>query len=467
VPVDSVRLPHVTHDAVVIVPGIMGSRLVETATGTVVWGLDPKVYVDAWLTGGPLRRMRLDEEERAGRYGRIRADQLIQAPSWFPVLRGVEPYTELVNAVRKVLADPAALKPFPYDWRLPVAYNAERLAEKAMDHLKGWRDTPAHKAAQRMHPTGRPARLVIVAHSMGGLLARRLTLVPGVAEEIRAVVTLGTPFHGSVKAVTMLSSGRGMSPPLPPDRTAELVAGMPGMYDLLPWYSCVDERDSVRYLDRSDIAGFGGDPELFDAAWTAYHQDKAATLPGHRLVVGTAQPTPQSIRVVAGTAEPRYEECWFRDGMVLRQNRWGDGTVSRGSAELPGSAPVYWAQQHAALARTSESIRYVLEVVRERDPNLLGPPLGAERGTGLDVPDTPVVAGQEWTATVTGVPHARAAKCFVVDGVTGRHVDKVPLVRRDDVHVVRIRLPRPGLFRIVVDGGGTSAVSQLVLAEHP
>jgi hypothetical protein len=125
---------------------------------------------------------------------------------------------------------------------------------------------------------------------------------------------------------------------------------------------------------------------------------------------------------------------------------------------------VYWAQQHAALARSTESIRQVIEVVREGDLDLLGPPLSAEVGVGLDVPDTPVVAGEEWPALVTGVAHRLDATCYVLDAHTGRQVDVVPLQRRDGALVAPVRLPRPGLYRIAVYGSGNAPVSQLVLA---
>jgi hypothetical protein len=60
-----------THDAVVVVPGIMGSELVETATGDVMWGLAPSPFVSAWLSGASLDRLHLSGDEREGRYGRV------------------------------------------------------------------------------------------------------------------------------------------------------------------------------------------------------------------------------------------------------------------------------------------------------------------------------------------------------------------------------------------------------------
>jgi hypothetical protein len=46
------------RDAVVIIPGIMGSELVEAETGRTLWGLaDMGWYASAWTTGGSLTRL--------------------------------------------------------------------------------------------------------------------------------------------------------------------------------------------------------------------------------------------------------------------------------------------------------------------------------------------------------------------------------------------------------------------------
>ena len=56
-----------------------------------------------------------------GRYGRVRATQLLRFPAFAPVLAGLTPYERCRRACRTVLWDPDALAEFPYDWRLPAA----------------------------------------------------------------------------------------------------------------------------------------------------------------------------------------------------------------------------------------------------------------------------------------------------------------------------------------------------------
>lgn len=55
--------------------------------------------------------------------------------------------------------------------------------------------------------------LVLVGHSLGGLLARELAAAPDVAGRVRAVVTLGSPHRGSRLAVLALGRlGRSLTP---------------------------------------------------------------------------------------------------------------------------------------------------------------------------------------------------------------------------------------------------------------
>jgi len=173
---------------------------------------------------------------------------LLRAPAWAPWLAGVEPYVDLVEGVTGVVGDPAAVLEFGYDWRLPVQHHATRLAECANRHLDAWLAHPRHEQARAVRPDGRPGQLVLVAHSMGGLVLRAMAAIPGAMERVRAVVTLGTPFEGAAKAAMILNSGRGGPVPLPRRRMRRLAVTMPGVHELLPTYRCVDEGHDVRQL---------------------------------------------------------------------------------------------------------------------------------------------------------------------------------------------------------------------------
>lgn len=476
----------------VVVPGIMGSALRET-TGQrrVLWGLeDARWLVSAWRGRGEgMRPLHLDERERSGHYGRVEATGLLRFPVWAPFLHGLEPYDHLLKAVREKVADPAAVLAFAYDWRLPVAVNGALLAEAAHRHLAAWRDSDAHRRARRLHPDQREGRLVFVAHSMGGLVTRAAfahAAAQGsdLSGDTRAVVTLGTPFLGSVKSAVILGGSRSDPlPALPKRRMQALAATLPGVHDLLPDHRCVDAGRDVLRLTPADVAVLGGDKELAAQAQDFQERMRAPGtpgLPGHRAVVGVAQPTAQSLRLVDGVVHEQYaaferngdgEPARDPDtGLPTRRDRAGDGTVYRDAAAPAGAVGVTWLPlQHGALAKDSVALAYVRAVLTEHDQDL-GPALGAG-DIGLDLPDC-VDAGRPWLLRLLPAPgdtldtHAGIA-CTVHDAATDRRVSTPRLGWYDGGVAAPVTLPAPGLYRIRVTTGGTSPLTQLVLAFDP
>ncbi|HET8681285.1 MAG TPA: hypothetical protein VFM54_05355, partial [Micromonosporaceae bacterium] len=103
-------------------------------------------------------------------------------------------------------------------------------------------------------------RVIVVAHSMGGLVARYWLGPLGGAPYCRALVTVGTPHRGAPKALDWLVNGARLGGIAHPAAT-EVLRGWPGLYDLLPRYRAVwcAERDAAVYpyeLDGVAPAGF-------------------------------------------------------------------------------------------------------------------------------------------------------------------------------------------------------------------
>jgi pimeloyl-ACP methyl ester carboxylesterase len=441
-------------DAVIVVPGIMGSELVDTTTGEALWGLrDPRWYVKAWAGGSALRALALTDAERDGKYGRVRATGLLKFPAFAPMLRGFEPYGRLVNGIRRATRDPAAVAEFAYDWRLPVSHNAAVLAEFAYAHLEAWRAHPRYLPAD-------DARVVIVAHSMGGLVARQLAAIPGAAGLVRVVVTIGTPFYGAAKAAVLLSSGRGGPLPLPHARLRELARGLPGVYDLLPTYRCVDTGTHARRLEPADVRALGGDEHLAADAFARAAQVAQLALPGHVQVVGAHQPTMQSLRLDGGLALGQRYTCKpAAGGGIERVDLGGDGTVYRESAQLHQVAAMPLAQSHGAIAKSDEAIIAVIDALTDRRT---GPWLGAGE-IGLDVPDL-VEPGTPFSVEVSGAEHPLEVSCRIIDTATERMVQIVPLQRVEGRIAGLASVDAPGVYRIEAAGGGASPVSQLLMA---
>jgi Lecithin:cholesterol acyltransferase len=121
----------------------------------------------------------------------------------------IEPYTALLRRVAETVVDGRAVAEFAYDWRLSAEYNAARLVNFCESHIADW-----CKAVVSEHYCD-PAdvRLMLIAHSMGGLVAQIGSRAPGMTEILREIITLGTPYFGAVKAIRMLETGEGAPVP--------------------------------------------------------------------------------------------------------------------------------------------------------------------------------------------------------------------------------------------------------------
>lgn len=437
----------VTRDAVLVIPGIMGSELVDAGSGETLWGLaDAGWYCRAWTTGSSLRQLAVTEDERAGRSKRVRATRLLRFPAFMPVLRGMEPYSDLLTGLRRVVAHPDAIAEFPYDWRLSIGHNAGELARAVDGHLHRW----------RVHPMGsREARLVLVAHSMGGLVARYFTTVLGGASDVRTTITLGTPFYGSAQAALMLNSGR--FPGLPHRRLRTLAATLPGVHDLLPSYRCVDEGSTARRLTPSDVAAFGGDEEL--AAEAFARRERLLSPDDLHALVGVEQHTVQSLVLRDGVVEPEYYTCEDGPTGLSRVDRLGDSTVYRDAAAPAGVTPDALPQRHGAIARTPEAIAFVRALLTGRP---LGPPLTGEDALQLCLPEV-IATGEPFEVSVTNTDDPTGISCWIENAYSAARVAHPELARLDGTLAAGVVIRYPGLYRVMVKRGGRSAVGELML----
>ncbi|PZT68288.1 hypothetical protein DN402_08530 [Streptomyces sp. SW4] len=265
--------------------------------------------------------------------------------------------------------------------------------------------------------------MLIVAHSMGGLLAREVLHGGELNDDVRAVMTVGTPFAGAVKAAVMLNSGKGAPGRLPASVLREITPTMPGLYDLLPGYRCLEDGTDMRAPDVDDIVALGGRPDLARASADWRASRSGTLLPEHVMVVGVGQRTWQSYRLDAGAAVAQWH-MFERDGgrLVLdedgrprTEDRKGDGTVYRFAAHLRGSdaRPVTVSQEHGALARSASVIdlaRGMLSGLRHSDE--LGDMLGGDQVLELRTPECADL-GTAFTIDVHGVPRSADLDCVV------------------------------------------------------
>lgn len=436
-----------TRDAVIVIPGVMGSEL-RNDRDEVVWGMKPRVLFRQLLSGDVLTRLHL--APGAPDDG-IRATALLAFPGYLPLLDGVEPYTDLVAALRRTTVHPDAVLAFPYDWRRSIAHNARILEGVATAHLAAWRERIRSLPGD---PGGPEPQLALVCHSMGGLIARYFTEVLGHREITRRVITLGTPFAGSVKAVRLLAHGDILPMGLLADAVRGAARTFPGVYDLLPRYPCV-QAAGLEPLSGAAATDLGADPELFAGAAEVHRTViDAAKAAGAgvcpvRPIVGVTQPTLASLRIDSG-------EAVFDERLDSEDRRGGDSTVGRDHAFPSLSTPHYLPQRHGKLAGTDEAVAFVVAVLTEREP-------GAYQGDGigLRLPDA-ARADVPFDVEVEALG-AGQARCRLIDADSGRQVD-VKTPRRVDGRAVATFVARePGLYRVTASGGGFKPVEELLL----
>jgi pimeloyl-ACP methyl ester carboxylesterase len=151
---------------------------------------------------------------------------------------------------------------FPYDWRQDIRTTSSQLDAKITQALvatNGGRSDPAAWTIKRAD---------IVAHSMGGMVARNYIADPARASRIDQLITLGSPQLGTPKFLKALLYGDTFGPSflgigLSPDEVKDVVQNMSGANQLLPsapYYAYYDNSDSTRlrpYIEDRDVDGNG------------------------------------------------------------------------------------------------------------------------------------------------------------------------------------------------------------------
>jgi pimeloyl-ACP methyl ester carboxylesterase len=262
---------------VVIIPGILGSKLEDSRNGRVVWG---KIFDLRALTvhqslvqpsAGGFDGLELPFESTDFR---VDTDHLVPTGimdnfTIIPHVAEVKVYRRLLQALAVCGYRPGSIKScglhtnaavLAYDWRRDIVESAQKLAARIR---------------QIQANTGDPRTKVdIVAHSMGGLVAEyyllygdedvldRDPLPPpsyAGAASVRRLILLGTPNEGSLEALRYLHEGYRVGF----RRVSNLATfTMPAIYELLPAGA------AVRMVDPD---GRRTDVDLFDAGtWQRY-----------------------------------------------------------------------------------------------------------------------------------------------------------------------------------------------------
>ena len=262
----------------IVIPGFLGSTLVDSRTGKKFWG-GLSVF---W---GDFDLLRLNENYD----GDASPDLCLKpaGPVW-PIYRGMIRYLEK-RGLNPVF--------YPYDWRLPMKHGVRGLQELITSNY------PEHEVN-------------LVGHSMGGIVGALWHEKFGL-EKLNRYVALGTPTYGAEMAVTILDEGSEKIARLNARSSArklrQLAWGVPSIYELLPPLNGIYER-------RNWPSELGIRSELLKKARLAraYIDNSLETLGN----------IPEKIALIAGTGEKTsYWEVNEIGKLERHDDGLGDGWI--------------------------------------------------------------------------------------------------------------------------------------------
>jgi pimeloyl-ACP methyl ester carboxylesterase len=375
------------RDVIVILPGITGSVLQKN--GRDLWAVSTETLWQVVRTRGEIvNDLKLSGDDGSEFLGDgIRASRLVADANLVPGLMKIDGYTATANLIREQFrvvegdirqsnpSNPANFFLFPYDWRRDNRINARILQKHLEARLDEWR-----------RGTGiQQAKVILLAHSMGGLVSRYYLEVLGGWQNCKALFTFGTPFKGSTNALNFICNGfRKYLLDL-----SDVIRSYPSIYQLLPTYKVlktnqsngyerlIDTNVSLPHVDQEKLKdAFKFHQEIDEAV--EKNQNDALYLKSFRVIpfVGIKQTTQQSANYDGSqvTISANLPEG------IDRQYGDGDGTVPFRSAiprELTGQfRELYLPQRHGSLQndpKTLDDLRVRINFMQANFEDILGP----------------------------------------------------------------------------------------------
>jgi pimeloyl-ACP methyl ester carboxylesterase len=444
------------RDVVVVLPGITGSVLQKD--GKDVWNVTGGSVLRALLSlGQNVKDLALTEDppdvDDLG--DGVTAPKVMRDIHLIPGLWKIDGYSKTLKYVTDTFDVRAGENffEFPYDWRRDNRVAARKLAKDSQGWLAAWREKSGAD----------DARLILVGHSMGGLVSRYYLECLDGWRDTRVLVTFGTPYSGSLNAVGTLVNGlKKKIGPIGID-LSDLVRSLTAIYQLLPTYACYDGGDgrlvgvgdaTIPHVDRQRAQAAAEFHDEIREAVKAHEQEDEYLEQRYdiRPVVGILQPTFQSARAAG-------------EGVTLLrayggEDQGGDGTVPRVSAtpvELEREANAMFASERHASLQNEDAVLVQLRGVmsgldvdfpafRDAFPSI---------GLGLELDDA-YETGEPVHVRVH--PEEEPAEPLLVeafDAETGQEAARERLRPAEDGwHEARLRPLPEGTYRLTAFGSG-------------
>lgn len=441
-------------DLLVILPGIGGSVLARH--GKPVWSPRPGAALRAALSlGSSIRDLQLSGDDPD-------IDDLgdgITAPALVPdlhVVPGLEWKIDGYSRLRQRLFQRFDLREgenyleFPYDWRRDNRVAARRLAAVAGRALQAWQER-----------SGNPeARIILVAHSMGGIISRLFLEFHEGWRITRRLVTFGTPYSGSLNALDFLANGFRKAWGLV-DLSA-MLRSFTSVYQLLPSYRCLIVDGEWKLLDEVAAIPNVDSERLADAL--ALHRRLRAAVDGAgpalgrydvRPLVGDTQRTKWGARLQTAGVELRYDRGAGQDG--------GDGTVPRVSAVphelLDGWRNVaFFSEKHGSLQNDDAVFEHLAGVLRIEPIELRKVFPAGDTPVTLEVDD--VLTAEP--LTIRALPRDPLPSLAAAVERVGGETRRVPLALQPDGWFrAEVGGLLPGDYRVRIAGEGVRPVTAI------
>jgi pimeloyl-ACP methyl ester carboxylesterase len=441
------------RDVVICLPGITGSVLRKD--GRDVWNISGGAVIGALTTlGKNIQGLKLEEDppdvDDLG--DGITAPEVIRDVHLIPGLWKIDGYTKMLRYIEETfdITRGRNLFEFPYDWRRDNRVAARKLQRESHAWLKAWRTSSG--AAD--------AKLVLVGHSMGGLISRYFLECLDGWRDTRTLVTFGTPYRGSLNALDTLVNGKKIKF----FDLTELARSFTAIHQLLPTYPCyVDDGSDPTYVDEADI------PQLDRARTKAaldFHREIRSAVDAH-LEDEAYVESRYGLGRIVGIKQPTQQSA-VRDGERIKllntiggEDPGGDGTVPRPSAtpleyeDDKGAA--YSAERHASLQNDDHALLQLTGVLTGNEIDWLRfrsviPTIEVS----LDVDD---ICSTSQPVLVRALPDRDPHEDLLAVAVnveSGEERARQPLLRRDEAwHEVELGPLGEGVYRVTVLGAGT------------
>ncbi|MET3897988.1 hypothetical protein ABIB57_001934 [Devosia sp. UYZn731] len=350
-------------DVVILIPGIIGSEL--SKDGQVIWGASASVFWNALALDGISKlalhaQGSLDEDIGDG----VVATGILRRPALIPDFWKIGTYQDLSAGLQSALglSNGQNFFEFAYDWRRDNRVAASKLAKAAHVWLAAWRGSSGNDKA----------KLILVAHSMGGLVARHFVEAMDGWKTTKATFAVSTPFGGSGNAISFLSNG--LQKRWMPGHVSEAinkVRDFDSIYQLLPTGEFVTDGAgkasrvidvTIPNIDRGRaIEALKFHTDLSSRAKSNLDESGYAQRRGPmRTVIGTEQPT-------SGFATLQPDGSILCDGGTSGNRLlWGDGTVPRASAtpaEVGEEVAAFVPTGHAVIPSHQSTIAHITNAI--------------------------------------------------------------------------------------------------------